>query len=80
MATVPIVSPAGDVGDVPFAQMQAALAAGGKPGVTIKSPDGRLGVVPADRYQDVAAMRESLRTVEAALVKEGLLAVGAKVV
>jgi hypothetical protein len=52
MATVPIVSPAGDVGDIPFAQMGAALAAGGKPGVTIKSPDGKLGVVPADRYQD----------------------------
>lgn len=52
MSTVPIVSPSGDIGDVPFEQMQAALHAGGKPGVTIKSPDGKLGVVPADRYQD----------------------------
>jgi hypothetical protein len=54
MSTVPIISPAGDVGDVPFTQMKAALAAGGKMGVSVKAPDGTIGVVPADRYQDAA--------------------------
>src|ERR1700675_2750596 len=53
-STVPMFSPDGTLGDVSFAQMKAALAAGAKPGVTIKSPDGKLGVVPADRYQDAA--------------------------
>src|ERR1039458_8620285 len=47
-------SPDGTLGDIPYEQMKAALAAGAKPGVSIKAPDGSLGVVPADRYQDAA--------------------------
>jgi len=50
--TVPMFSPDGTLGDIPYEQMQAARAAGAKPGVSIKAPDGSLGVVPADRYQD----------------------------
>ena len=51
-ATVPIVAPNGQIGDVPYARMHDAIAAGGKPGVTFKSPDGKLGVIPADRMPD----------------------------
>ena len=51
-ATVPMFSPDGSLGDVPYEQMVAARAAGAKPGVTVKSPDGKLGVIPADRTQD----------------------------
>lgn len=52
MSTVPIFAPDGTLGDVPYEQFHAAIAAGAKPGVTIKAPDGSLGVVPADRTQD----------------------------
>jgi hypothetical protein len=52
MSTVPIFAPDGTLGDVPYERMHDAIAAGGKPGVTIKSPDGSLGVIPADRTQD----------------------------
>src|ERR1035441_6385793 len=53
-------SPDGTLGDIPYEQMKAALAAGAKPGVTVKAPDGSLGVVPADRYQDAAKAGASI--------------------
>src|ERR1035438_1070787 len=53
-ATVPMISPSGDPGDIPYEQMKAALAAGAKMAVSGKSPDGKIGYVPADRYQDAA--------------------------
>lgn len=52
MSTVPIFAPDGTLGDVPYEHMKEAIAAGGKPGVTVKAPDGSLGVIPADRTQD----------------------------
>lgn len=54
MSTVPIFAPDGTLGDIPENQLHAALAAGAKPGVTMKAPDGSLGVVPADQYQAAA--------------------------
>lgn len=54
MSTVPIFAPDGTLGDIPFEHMKAAIAAGGKLGVTVKAPTGELGVVPADRAQDAA--------------------------
>jgi len=52
MSTVPIISPSGDVGDIPFSQMKAAIAAGGKLGVNVTDPSGKPGIVPAERVQD----------------------------
>ena len=52
VSTVPIISPDGKVGDVPFTQMKAAMAAGGKLGVSVTDPNGKPGTVPADRVQD----------------------------
>lgn len=50
--TVPLFDPDGNLGDVPYENMHAAVAAGAKPAVRLKSPDGTLGYVPADRMHD----------------------------
>lgn len=52
MSTVPVFAPDGSLGDIPYEHLHAAIAAGAKPGVTIKAPDGSIGVVPADHYQE----------------------------
>lgn len=52
MATVPIFAPDGSLGDIPAANLAAAVKAGAKPGVHITSPDGSAGVIPADRTTD----------------------------
>lgn len=49
-----MIDPSGNVGDIPYANMQAALKAGAKLGVNVIAPDGTPGTVPADRYQDAA--------------------------
>lgn len=51
---VPVFSPDGTLGDIPYERLKDALTAGAKPGVTVKSPDGKLGVIPADRVPDAA--------------------------
>lgn len=50
--TVPMFSPDGQLGDIPYERMHDALAAGAKIGVNVKAPDGSNGVIPADRLQD----------------------------
>ncbi len=50
--TITLFAPDGTLGEVPMAQMQAALKAGAKPAITVKAPDGSLGHVPADRLTD----------------------------
>jgi hypothetical protein len=52
MSTVPIFAPDGTLGDIPQANLMAAVKAGAKPGVHITAPDGSPGVIPADRTQD----------------------------
>lgn len=52
MATVPMLAPDGTSGDVPQAQVQAALAKGFKQAVAMTSPDGKLGYIPVDRVKD----------------------------
>ena len=52
MATVPIFSPDGTLGDIPAGQLMAAVKAGAKPGVHITAPDGSPGVIPADKTPD----------------------------
>jgi hypothetical protein len=54
MATVPIFSPDGSLGDIPQDQLVAAVRAGAKPGIHITAPDGSPGVIPADRVPDAA--------------------------
>jgi hypothetical protein len=54
MSTVPVFAPNGSLGDIPVEKLHEAIAAGAKPGVSIKAPDGTPGVVPADRYQEAA--------------------------
>lgn len=51
---VPMISPNGTPGDIPFEKLNDAKAAGFKPAVTMKAKDGTLGYVPADRYQEAA--------------------------
>ncbi len=54
-STVPIFDPQGTVRDVPFEQMQAAVAAGGKPAILVKPPDSIGGApryVPTDQMSD----------------------------
>lgn len=50
--TVPVFSPDGTLGDVPYSRLHDAIAAGGKMGVNISDPQGNPGVIPADRTQD----------------------------
>ena len=53
-ATVPIFAPDGSLGDIPAAQLAAAVKAGAKPGIHVTAPDGAPGVIPADRVPDAA--------------------------
>src|SRR2546427_2069974 len=53
--TVPIFDPQGTLRDVPYDQMKAAVAAGGKPAVAFDYPgrgDNPPRMVPADRIQE----------------------------
>lgn len=52
--TVPMFSPDGQLGDIPYEQMNSARQAGFKPAVVMKSSDGKEGYIPADRIQDAA--------------------------
>lgn len=52
MATVPMLAPDGTSGDVPQANVQAAIAKGFKQAVAMTSPDGKLGYVPLNRVAD----------------------------
>ena len=59
MSTVPLISPQGNLGEVPTDQVQAALAAGFKqpssPPVPMTSPSGNAGMVPSERVKDALA-------------------------
>jgi hypothetical protein len=50
--TVPMFSPDGSLGDVPYDGMHDALQAGFKMGVNMRSKDGSMGVIPADKTQE----------------------------
>ncbi|HET8823494.1 MAG TPA: hypothetical protein VFM77_00070 [Terriglobales bacterium] len=50
--TVPIIDPHGQTWDIPYDQMHAALAKGGKMGVFMHDPEGQQWVIPADKVQD----------------------------
>jgi hypothetical protein len=52
--TVPMFSPDGQLGDIPFEKMNAARDAGFKAAVVMQSPDGKQGYIPADRAADAA--------------------------
>lgn len=47
--TIPIIAPDGTSGQVPAANAQAAINAGGKLGIKVYAPDGTLGTVPVDQ-------------------------------
>lgn len=49
---VTIIAPDGTSGDVPSANVNAALAAGGKLGIHVYAPDGTAGYVPHDKLGD----------------------------
>ena len=49
--TVPMLSPDGQSGDVPIANVAAARQAGFKVAVTMQSPDGKTGYVPTENTQ-----------------------------
>src|SRR3974390_2019468 len=51
-ATVPMYSPDGKLGDIPYSRMHDALQAGAKMAVKLTAPNGTVGYVPADRVQD----------------------------
>lgn len=51
-ATIPMFSPDGTLGDIPYERMHEALQAGAVMGVNVKAPDGSMGVVPANRTQE----------------------------
>lgn len=53
--TVPMLSPEGKSGDVPFKNVDAAKQAGFKVAVTMRSPDGQTGYIPAENVQAAAA-------------------------
>jgi hypothetical protein len=52
MATVPMLAPDGQSGEIPQDKVQDALKAGFKQAVEMTSPDGKTGYIPADRQQD----------------------------
>lgn len=64
MSDVPIFDPNGIVRDIPYEQMKAALAAGGKPGVRMQAPDGKIRVVPASMTQQAAQAGGKLLPIE----------------
>lgn len=51
---VPMISPDGTAGDIPYERMNDARQAGFKPAIVMKAKDGSLGYIPADRYQEAA--------------------------
>lgn len=50
--TVPIFDPQGQLRDVPYEQMHAAVAGGGVPSVRFRDPQGNVRFVPANRTQE----------------------------
>lgn len=52
MATVPMLAPNGQTGEIPQDKVQDALKAGFKQAVEMTSPDGKIGYIPVDRQQD----------------------------
>jgi hypothetical protein len=53
--TIAMLSPDGQSGEIPIANVEAAKQAGFKVAVQMKSPDGQNGYIPADRVHDAAA-------------------------
>lgn len=51
-ATVPMIAPNGQSGDVPFANVEAAKAQGFKVALEMTAPNGQTGYIPADRQAD----------------------------
>lgn len=51
-ATTPMISPDGDVGDIPTDQVDKAVQGGFKIGVELQTDDGKTGVVPMDKAHD----------------------------
>jgi len=62
--TVPMFSPEGLLGDIPYEKMQQARQAGGIPAVQMKSPEGETGWIPANRLQDAVKAGGQLLPVE----------------
>lgn len=52
MATTPMFSPDGKIGDIPNSQVQAAVKAGFKLGVDMNAPNGQKGTIPMDKVHD----------------------------
>src|ERR1700747_1235894 len=52
VATVPMISPTGDSGDIPINQVDAAIKAGAKHAIPMKAPDGSFGYIPQERFAD----------------------------
>lgn len=50
--TMPMIAPDGSTGDIPTANVQAAISAGFKQATAMYSPDGKLGYIPNDRVND----------------------------
>src|SRR5438034_8324059 len=63
-ATVPMFSPDGLLGDIPYEKMQQARQAGAMPAVQIKSPEGDVGWVPAHRTADAVKAGGQLLPIE----------------
>jgi hypothetical protein len=52
-ATVPMISPDGQSGDIPQARAQDAINAGFKPAMVMTAPDGKTtGYIPQERAAD----------------------------
>ena len=51
-STMPMLSPDGQVGDVPLEQVSDAVKGGYKVGQDMLSPDGKAGTVPLDSVHD----------------------------
>src|ERR1700722_11204407 len=49
---VPVITPQGDPGSVPFDKLDSALASGFKKAVAVTSPKGEFGLVPHDKAAD----------------------------
>lgn len=58
-ATVPMISPDGQIGDIPVDQADKASAAGFKHAVDMVSPDGKHGTIPTDQAE--AAQKAGFR-------------------
>lgn len=51
---VPMIAPDGTPGDIPYESMKDAQGKGFKPAVIMKSKEGKLGYIPADRVQEAS--------------------------